>query len=185
MEGTKHKRIRYKIPSYRKVYSVYAYNKPKYGKIYRRLQRLALQYNKDIFYRVNPYNVLKLCYVYKKGCLQTLGDEKHIYRYKALAGVLQAVAETLIRAYDLCICPDVLRYIFKRTGIALYIDAEGIEAEYMPVYKRNIGIRLRANIELLRQLRKGAEVEEAVKQVNNKLKCIYADRSPRNAGSVN
>lgn len=173
MAGLK-KRIRYKIPCYRKVYSVYAYNRSKYGKIYKRLQQLALRFDASIFYRVNPYRVLQLCYTYKKGCLQPLGDEAHIYRYKTFTKLLSAIADELIKAYDLYLCPDVLQYLFKHTGIALYIDAEYKEAEYMPVYKEAIGIRLRANIELLRQLRKGAEVEEAVKQVRSKLKCIHA-----------
>ena len=149
---------------------MYAYNKGKYGKIYKRLQKLALQYDENIFYRVNPYNVLRLCYVYKEGHLQTLGDERHIFRYRALMNVLSAVAQEFIRAYDLYLCPDVLNYIYKRTGIALYVEGEDTEAEYMPVYKGNIGLRLRANIELLRQLRKGVEVEDAIKEVNVKLR---------------
>lgn len=165
MTGLK-KRIRYKIPCYKKVYSVYAYNKAKYGKIYKRLQQLALKYDASIFYKVNPYRVLKLCYVYKKGRLQSLGDERHIFRYKALRRVLSAVAEEIISAYDLCLCPEVIQYLYKRTGIALYVSGEDTEAEYRPLYKRDLNLRLRTNIELLRQLRKGLEVEEAVRAVS-------------------
>lgn len=168
------KRIRYKIPSYRKVYSLYVYNRSKYSRIYKRLQKLALLYDSNIFYRVNPYSVLRQCYVYKEGHLQHLGDEPHIFRYKALSKVLSAVAKELIRAYDLYLCPDVLAYIYKRTGIMLYVEGEDTEAEYMPVYRDTIDIRLRANVELLRQLKKGVEVEDAIKQVRSKLKCIHA-----------
>lgn len=168
------KRNRYKIPTYKKVYSVYAYNRAKYSKIYKRLQKLALRYDASIFHRVNPYRVLQLCYTYKNGDLQTLGDERHIFRYRVLPRVLSAIAEELIKSYNLYLCPAVLKYLFMRTGIALYIDADYTEAEYMPVYKSNIYTRLKANIELLRQLRKGLEVEDAIKEVNSKLKRIHA-----------
>lgn len=54
---------------------------------------------------------------------------------------------------------------FKKR-IALYVSGEDTEVEYRPLYKRNLNLRLRTNIELLRQLRKGLEVEEVVKAVS-------------------
>lgn len=166
MEGVKHKRKRYKIPTYRKVYSLYVYNRSKYSTIYKRLQKLALRFDADIFYRVNPYNVLRLCYVYKEGKLQHLGDERHIYRYKALEGVLTQLAQVIKEKYNLLLRSDVLSYLYVRTGIALYNDdAEERQAEYMPASRKDIATRLKANITLLRLLREGLEVEEATKEL--------------------
>ena len=161
----KKKRIRYSIPCYKKVYSVYAYNRRKYGRIYKRLQGLAYRYDKSIFYRVNPYNVLKLCYAYKKGKLQHLGDERHIYRYRALECVLTQLAQVIKEKYNLLLSSDVLYYLYKRTGIAYYYDAEEPQAEYMPASRKNISIRLKANIRLLRRIGEGLELEEAVKRI--------------------
>lgn len=169
---TTKKRVRYKIPSYRKVYSLYVYNRAKYGKIYKRLQKLALQYNDNIFYRVNPYNVLRLCYVYKEGHLQHLGDERHIYRYNALEGVLTELAQEIQKQYNLMLRNDVLLYLYKRTGIVFYNEGEDAQAEYMPVYERGIYTRLRTNIRLLRLIRAGVEVEDAIKVINT-------DRTPQ------
>lgn len=168
MEGFKEvkKRIRYKIPTYRKIYSLYVYNRPKYGKIYKKLQKLALKYNEAIFYRVNPYNVLRLCYVYKKGRLQHLGDERHIYRYKALENVLTELAQEIQKQYDLLLRNDVLLYLYKRTGIVFYTDKDEPQAEYMPAHRKGIYTRLRTNIILLRLVRLGVEVEDAIKLIN-------------------
>lgn len=165
----KKKRNRYEIPSYKKVYSLYIYSRPKYSKIYKRLQTLALKYDKNIFYRVNPYNVLKLCYIYKEGALQGLGDERHIFRCRTLDNILSEIAKVLILEYNLCTDPKTLLYLYRRTGIVLYIDSEGMQAEFMPVTREGIGLRLKANIELLRQLREGVEVEDAVEKVKAKM----------------
>ena len=169
------KRVRYKIPSYRKVYSLYVYNRAKYGKIYKKLQRVALKYNESIFYRVNPYRVLDLCYVYKDGKLQHLGDERHIYRYRALESILAKLAQVIQERYNLLLCNDVLLYLFKRTGIVFYNDGEDTQAELIAVYRRGIRARITANLMLLRLIKSGLEVEEAVNEVNSKLKRVHAE----------
>ena len=163
------KRIRYKIPNYKKVYSVYVYDREKYYRIYKKLHAVATERDENIYKRVNPYRVLQLCYVYKEGCLQRLGDERHIFRYKALDSVLSLIAQELISRYDISTEPAVLYYLYRRTGIALFSEGNEMQAEYMPASREGIGIRLKTNIELLRQLRAGAEIEDAIQKVKAKI----------------
>jgi hypothetical protein len=47
-----------------------------------------------------------------------------------------------------------------------YNEGEDTQAEYMPVYKRGIYTRLKTNIRLLRLIRAGVEVEDAIKVIN-------------------
>ena len=81
----KKKRIRYEIPSYKKVYSIYQYDQQKYMNIFEKVQKLANKYSPKIFYNTNPYKVLKSCYIKDyEGNLQHQGDARHIFRLKTL-----------------------------------------------------------------------------------------------------
>lgn len=116
----KKKRIRYKIPTYKKVYSTYVYDQKKYSEIFLKIQRLALKYGEHIFTQAERYKVLKQCYVRQNGELQPLGDEKHIFRYKVLHKVLSEIANVLFEKYELLPEYDVCSYLYKRTGIAFF-----------------------------------------------------------------
>ena len=81
----KKKRVRHSIPTYKKVYTVYQYNRKKYSEIFKKARALAYKYGRHIFDNVSPYRVLNLCYIRdKNGKLQHIGDEKHIYRIRTL-----------------------------------------------------------------------------------------------------
>ena len=165
----KKKRIRYKIPCYKKVYSVYQYNQSKYFKIYKKIQELALKYDNQIFYKTEPYKVLNLCYTRnKKGCKNHLGDEKHIFRYKIFENILKEIANYLILTYKLLPRKDVLLYLFKRTHIALYNENGDMQAELMDYWRMSFFTRIKANLMLLRQLKKGLEIEDAVRITRKK-----------------
>lgn len=161
------KRIHYKIPKYKKIYSVWQYNKPKYNKIYGRLQKLAIKYNnKNIYYKVNPYDVLRICAVYKNQHIVRLKDQRHIYRYSALQKISEAIAKELRKSHNLFVCADVLKYLYKKTFI-FYDDAETPQAEYMPAVTLPLKDRIKANIQVLRLLRdKTFELEEITDLIN-------------------
>ncbi len=170
MSATK-KRIRPLVPSYKKVYAVYQFDWDKYAMIYKKIQKTACQLNdKEIFNRVNPYRVLDLCYTLdKNGKRQSLGDERHIFRYKTLEKVRRLIAKELLEHYNLCKDVSVLKYLYKHTGIALEVHKGQEGAEISHLWNRPIRERLTANIKLLRNLRAGLEIEDAVKmkQIKN------------------
>ena len=117
----KKKRIHFKIPTYKKVYSAYKYNSTKYHKIFKKIQALAIKYNEKIYHNSARYRVLNLCYVRdKEGKRQSAGDERHIYRNRALQDVLKEIADYLIITYGLLPRGDVLKYLFRRTHLIVY-----------------------------------------------------------------
>lgn len=149
------------IPPYKAIYSLYKYDKQKYRGIFIRLRELAYKYNEGIFYRVNPYKVLDLCYLKEDGKRTRIEikEEKHIYRYKALNKILTEIALTLTGRYRLLTSPEVLKYLYRRTGIVFHL--EEMQAE-MYLREDAIGYRLKYHIELLRQLRKRKSIEKAI-----------------------
>ena len=166
------KRIRYKIPTYKKVYSVYQYHRNKYSNIFKKIQALALKYNENIFYKTNPYRVLYLCYKRNnQGKLQHLGDEKQIFRYKALESVLKEIADYILIAYEIMPCPDVLRYLFNRTHLIIYKDEN--QAELLETIGKPIRIRLKTHIALLKCLHTGMEIEKAVQIARGKCNVYF------------
>ena len=154
------KRIRYNIPTYKKVYSVYQYHRNKYSSIFKKIQALALKYDESIFYKTSPYRVLDICYKRDKhGHLQHLGDERQIFRYKALENVLKEIANYILIAYEIMPCPDVLNYLYKRTHLIIYDENQ---AELLETIGKPITIRLKTHITLLKCLHAGMEIENAV-----------------------
>ena len=157
------KRIRNKVPVYKKVYSVYKYDRLKYTKIFKNIQKVSLRYSSDIFKNTNPYKVLRLCYLRdKNGKLQSLGDQKHIFRYKVLNNVLKEISEYLFNVYKLLPQKDVLLYLFKRTHLVVYNGMEESQSEFLETHYKSPDLRLKVHISLLRNLKKGYEIEQAV-----------------------
>lgn len=163
--GLKKTRVHYEIPRYRKVYSAYQYDWVKYAHIYKKLQVLAIKYgDKNIFWRVNPYNILKLCYLKdKNGKLRKTEETKHIFRYKTLQRILEEIGRILTEKYKIIQNNECLRYLTLKTNIALYFDdKEKPQGELLDYFDKEISIRMKANINLLRHLKKGIDVEIAV-----------------------
>lgn len=158
----KKKRVRHSIPTYKKVYTVYQYNRKRYSEIFKKVRALAYKYGRHIFDNVSPYKVLNLCYIRdKNGKLQHIGDEKHIYRIRSLQNILKEIADYLFIAYELENNPDVLKYLFKRTHIILYSQDTEQQAELFEAYRLPLKVRLKIHITLLRYLQKGLEIEDA------------------------
>ena len=161
-------RIRYPIPAFKKAYSVYQIDDNKCHKIWGKVQDIALKLeDKSIFDRVMPSRIQRLCYIRDEFNIPIhRGDEAHIYRYKNLHAILTKIAEILINNYKLLLIPDVMNYLYKRTGILIYPN-KNIQAELMYYWQKPIKIRLLANIRLLHFLNSGMEIESAVRLVKN------------------
>lgn len=172
MAGTKKKRERALVPSYRKVYSVYQYDREKFARIYKKLQAVSIRLNNPkIYYRVNPYKILSRCYVLdEEGYKQSLGDERHIFRYKVLQSIFNEIGQYLIIAYELLPNEDVIKYLFKRTNLILYESENSYQAELYETIDEPIKTRIKTHITLLRGLYKGLGIEEAVRQTKEKHK---------------
>lgn len=164
-------------PSYIKVYSVYAYDHTKYRKIYSKLGELATRFdNPSIFYRVNPYRIMEHCYYYdEQGKRKHLKDIRHIYRLKALHKIYEEIAGYTKENQKIdglkvdLIEYEATKYEHKmvRGGYRTYkgdcfsyCSAELIGMELKPIKDR-----LKTHVELLRQLRKGVEIQKATKEV--------------------
>lgn len=169
----KKKRFKYPIPTYKRVYSAYVYDQPRYNKIFKKVQELALKYGKEIYERTERYRVLNLCYLRINGKLQSLGDEKHIFRYKVLHKVLNRIAEILLKKYKLSSEYDVCCYLYQRTNIALFVSDEHYpQAEIMDTYNKPLYERLYIHIKLLRLLKLGVEIEDAAELTKKFIKNI-------------
>lgn len=162
--------------SYKKVYSIFQYDKVKYAGIYIKLQRLSLKYDYRIVERARKSKILKLCYVKdEQGQNIKLGDEIHIFRYAVYHRILNEIAQYLIVAYELQESKDVLNYLTKRTNIVIYnTEADEPEekeekrdvicAELKDLINKPFYIRFIAHCRLLKGLYKGLEIEEAVEE---------------------
>lgn len=163
------KRIRYAIPKYKKVYAVYQYDRKQFARIYKKLRALAITLNDaSIYERVNPYRVLSLCYIRdERGNLCHTGDEKHIYRYKALSSIQIALGQYLTKYLGLA--PNSFHYLYKRTGLRIYIDEDDeTQAELLKASQCPLRLRIEIHIKLLKWLRAGLELEDVTTLINQK-----------------
>lgn len=160
---TDKKRVRKDIPTYKKVYSVYQYDREKYMRIWSKLRKLAIRLgNPSIFFRVNPYAVLNHCYLRENNKLKHLGDERHIFRLRSLNEIQKAVYGY---AKEPCNMTFVKELSWNRHGVIFYYHfEEGGTAEIDGTQLVPVKERLKKHIKLLRALRKGCSLQKAVKE---------------------
>lgn len=150
------RRVHYDIPFYKKIYSVYRYDQDKYMDIFRRIHDLAEKYDPLIFKRVNPYKVLRLCYLPDEAGLVPLGDEQHIFRVRVLQRIYS-------RIFDYCGINPMERELKVYTqGLVCHIEDR--QAEIQGTEMLPLKLRLKIHIQLLRLLKQGIELREAVKE---------------------
>ena len=156
------------VPSYRKCYTVYQYDREKYGRIYKRLQKVAIKLNDaTIFYRVNPYKVLEHCYIRDEdGNPKNVWFEKHSHRRIALDKIEAEIAKQILLEYNNKPTEEDLRKLFIKTGIAVYIRQDYIQAEMWDFINSDVKEKLNVYFLLLRYLRCGCGVEDSVRYVN-------------------
>lgn len=165
------KRVRYTVPLYRKVYSAYQYNQQKYMQIYRKLHELAIRLeNPKIFWNVNPYRILDLCYI-KNGTKRiSLNDEKHIFRLRTLQEIYKLIADEVTN-HQLKL--DFGEWKLIKSGVVVFFDSEfGNQAIISGSELLSISKRVKMHITLLRQLRQGTKLKKAVKIAKRKAKEI-------------
>lgn len=168
----KPKRIRYEIPTYKKVYSVYQYNKQKYAEIWKKLQNLALKYNNpDIFFRVNPYRVLDLCYIKDDNNKRIhTGDSRYIFRSRTLFKIYECIGYELYHGQQKLLLWGEWKLI--KDGLIVYFDEGNTQVEIQGTENLPVHQRLKIHIELLRQLRQGVKIKKAVRIAKRKAKKI-------------
>lgn len=157
------KRVRKEIPTYKKVYSVYQYDREKYMSIWAKIRKLALKFdNPTIFFNVNPYSVLRHCYIKDYGELQHLGDEKHIFRMPVLKAIQKELYTYSSQPLQKIFLAKELSW--EQHGIIFYYDfKDGGEGEIKGTQLLSIKERLKAHIKLLRYLRKGYNLQKAMR----------------------
>lgn len=150
------KRIRFKVPTYKKFYSIWQYDRYKF----RELLNIHLK-NPSTSPYINQWEILDECFVRdKKGLKLRDCDEKHIFR----AGVLERIYEKIFDYTGVMFLENPGAYesfkVIKENGLNIY-PAEG-QAEIAGSWQGSIEQRLRLHIKLLRLLREGFSVSESV-----------------------
>ena len=157
LKEVKKKRVRYKIPTYKKFYSIWQYDRD----MFRRILNMKLKRYKCIRQDLTQKEMLEICYIRDLNGLKLRDcDEKHIFR----AGTMQRVYEKVFNYTGVMFIENPGAYesfrVIKENGLNIY-PAEG-QAEIEGSWQGSIEERLKLHIKLLRLLREGFSVEEAV-----------------------
>ncbi len=158
----------YQFPSYKKCYSVFAYDNSKVRQIYAKLKNLAIKFNNpDIFFKVSPYRVIEHCYCYKNNRKIFKGDEKHIFRIRTLQKINELISKEITN-YQLTLN---LEFKLIKDGVCIYFDSENEnQAEIIGTERLPLSKRLKIHIELLRQLKQGTTLKKAVRIAKKRTK---------------
>ena len=146
------KRIRYAVPTYIKFYSLYQYNRDKFRKLMK--EWLNTEEGKNRTYatlRKKQNEILELCYARDEyGNKLKDSDEQHIYRIRTLHKIYEQIYAYYIASFSL-----------EKQG--LRIDAEEKQA-WLDIddLKMSIKNRVIIHIRLLRLLRRGLSIKEAI-----------------------
>ena len=172
------KRVRYEVPTYIKFYSLYQYDRDKFTKLLKIWLDTDEGKNRTIeTLKAKQDEILELCYIRdEKGNPLKDSDERHIYRIKTLAKIYQAIYNQIgANPFNNDYIKDGLRIVRE-----IYTDEE---YEYRgKIYKGqkfvnetasivnsdswSIKKRIIIHTRLLRLLRKGLSIREALWQLN-------------------
>ena len=168
LNGKCNKKLRQLIPSYKKVYTVYQYDREKYSRIYKKLQKAAIKCkDASIFHRVSPYRVLDLCYIRDEdGNPKNIWFEHHSHRRAALDRIMSEIAREIMLGYNNNPTEQDLRTLFLNTGVVIYVRQDYIQAEIFDLINSDIKDKVHNYFLLLRYLRCGCTVEEGMRYVN-------------------
>ena len=168
LSGSCNKKLSQLVPSYRKCYTVYQYDREKYSRIYKKLQKAAIKLNDaSIFYRVSPYRILDLCYIRDEdGNPKNLWFEHHAHRRAALDRIKEELARHILLGYNNNPTEEDLKNLFIKTGVAVFIRQDYNQAELYDLMYSDIKDQVHNYFLLLRYLRCGCTVEEGMRYVN-------------------
>jgi hypothetical protein len=159
----KEKRFHNDITLYKKVYSVFQYDQQRYMSIWRNIRELAIAIKRsDLVFKISPYQVLNACYIREDGIKKHLGDSPHIYRLKTLHSD-KGIFHKIYNSLRICPSGDTVEI----DGLILYAD--GSQAEIKDTWQLPIRTRVSLHLQLLKNLRKGLEVKEAVEMAKNQV----------------
>ena len=158
----KKKRIRFKVPTYKKFYSIWQYDREKF----RRILNMKLKKYKCVREDLTQKEILDMCYIRDNNGLKLRdSDEAHIFR----AGTLQRIYEKVFEYTGVLpiVTPGAYESYktIKRDGLIIY-PCE-CQAEIADSWQSSIKERIEMHIKLLRLLRRGLCIEEAVWKLKN------------------
>lgn len=168
------KRVRYEVPTYIKFYSLYQYDRDKFTKLLKIWLETDAGKNRTIeTLKAKQDEILELCYIRdEKGNPLKDSDERHIYRIKTLAKIYRAIYNQIgANPFNNDYVQDGLRVVRE-----IYTDEEyeyrgkiykgqnftNVSASIDGTDNLPIKIRIILHIELLRLLRKGFSIKEAL-----------------------
>ena len=158
-------RVRYSVPTYEKFYSIWQYDRSKFRELLNEWLKSDEGKNRTLdSLRKKQAEILEECWILdennnkKRDC-----DEPHIFRYQTLQKILECIAYTLINNYNIQNI-DSVKYLLKRTNIMIYKPIEGLkpQAEILHTILDDIKTRILIHLRLLKYLKKGYEIEDAV-----------------------
>ena len=180
VEVEENTRIRYEVPTYIKFYTIYQYDREKFTKLLKIWLETDEGTNRTLeTLKAKQDEILELCYVKDaEGNLLRDSDENHIFRYPTLAKIYRLIynqigANPFIDNYE----QDGLRVIrdiyteedYEYQGKTykgqkfVNVSASIKGTDNLPIKQRVI-----IHIRLLRLLRKGLSIKEALWQLSGK-----------------
>ena len=170
-------RIRYEIPTYLKFYSIYQYDRDKFTKLLKIWLDTDEGKNRTFeTLKAKQDEILELCYVRDKdGHLLRDSDENHIFRYPTLAKIYNLIynligANPFVESYEqdgLIVSRDVYTKEDYTYQGKIYKGQEFVNVSASIKGTDNLPIKQRViiHIRLLRLLRKGLSIKEALWQI--------------------
>ena len=154
------KRIRYDVPNYLNFYTLYQYDRNKFRELLRAWLKTDEGKRRTVETLQKKQNeILEACYIRdENGNKLKDSDEKHIYRYRTLHKILAEIYE-------------IIHWEFIRKGSIFIIDNINLEYEYKTAeikgteWGMSIKDRVLIHIRLLRLLRKGFSITDALEKI--------------------
>lgn len=173
-------RIRYEVPTYIKFYSIYQYDREKFTKLLKIWLETDEGKNRTLeTLKAKQQEILELCYIRdNQGKILKDSDENHIYRYKTLVKIYELIYNQIgANPFNNNYTQDGLRIIRE-----IYTDEDytykgkiykgqkfiNISASIENTDNLPIKARVIIHIRLLRLLRKGLSIREALWRLNGK-----------------
>lgn len=180
VEVEENTRIRYEVPTYIKFYSIYQYDRFKFTELLKIWLETDEGKNRTLeSLKAKQDEILELCYVRDKdGHLLRDSDENHIFRYPTLAKIYNLIynligANPFVESYEqdgLIVSRDVYTKEDYEYQGKMYKGQEFVNVSASIKGTDNLPIKQRViiHIRLLRLLRKGLSIKEALCRLSGK-----------------
>ena len=171
----KTKRVRYIVPTYLKFYTIYQYDRQKFRKILNEWLESDEGKKRTVeTLKAKQEQILKECFIRDdNGKPLKDSDENHIFRYSTLQYIKKNEKDLnpsgiYEQIYNYCgVSPFETKEIIHLKGLTIYPGEQ--QAEIKNTWQLNIKDRVTLHIKLLRLLREGFSIDEAVCRVKSEL----------------